>query len=339
MSLSPQHEQMSLGSPSQSPPMGSQYLPQFLQGDFHSSFNASQINSRNSPKLQFWPGGNVSPPRSTIGRSFSMNTNDISNKFSNLYTEKTELINHHHHHHHNVSQLERSQDTKFGAPPPTNRLIDLHTKPTPNFNDSRRYGDQFERTLPNITQDISYSQLNPLSPPSPTQIDRFYTHGESIKVDDSLDETWVTVFGFPPSSTSYILQDFSLHGQILKYIPNTKGNWMHIRYQTKLHARKALSKNGKILADSIMIGVLPCIDKEIMQQHSGDENLIKSSLDVSIKSNDYLGPPSSKLSRTQSLRSNIRPLGVANRDKDDDGRLPRKNPNIISKAMEYMFGW
>jgi nuclear pore complex protein Nup53 len=36
---------------------------------------------------------------------------------------------------------------------------------------------------------------------------------------------------------------------------------MHIRYQTKLHARKALSKNGKILADSIMIGVLPCIDK------------------------------------------------------------------------------
>jgi hypothetical protein len=54
-----------------------------------------------------------------------------------------------------------------------------------------------------------------------------------------------------------------------------------------------------------------------MQQHSGDENLIKSSMiDVSIKSNDYLGPPSSKLSRTQSLRSNIRPLGVANRDKD-----------------------
>jgi hypothetical protein len=53
-----------------------------------------------------------------------------------------------------------------------------------------------------------------------------------------------------------------------------------------------------------------------MQQHSGDENLIKSSIDVSIKSNDYLGPPSSKLSRTQSLRSNIRPLGVANRDKD-----------------------
>ena len=47
MSLSPQHEQMSLGSPSQSPPnLGSQYLPQFLQGDFHSSFNTSQVYSK-----------------------------------------------------------------------------------------------------------------------------------------------------------------------------------------------------------------------------------------------------------------------------------------------------
>ena len=53
-----------------------------------------------------------------------------------------------------------------------------------------------------------------------------------------------------------------------------------------------------------------------MQQHSGDENLIKPSTDIPIKTNDYLGPPSSKLSRTQSLRTNIRPLGVANHDKN-----------------------
>ena len=39
---SPQHESMSLGSPSQSPPMTGQYLPQYLQGDY-SSFNTSQV--------------------------------------------------------------------------------------------------------------------------------------------------------------------------------------------------------------------------------------------------------------------------------------------------------
>lgn len=39
------------------------------------------------------------------------------------------------------------------------------------------------------------------------------------------------------------------------------GNWMHIQYQSKLQARKALSKDGKIFGEAIMIGVKPCIDK------------------------------------------------------------------------------
>jgi hypothetical protein len=54
-----------------------------------------------------------------------------------------------------------------------------------------------------------------------------------------------------------------------------------------------------------------------MQQHSGDENIIKQPAEIPIKPSDYLGPPVSKLSRTQSLRTSIRPLGIANRgDKD-----------------------
>lgn len=36
---------------------------------------------------------------------------------------------------------------------------------------------------------------------------------------------------------------------------------MHIHYQSKLQARKALSKDGRIFGESIMIGVKPCIDK------------------------------------------------------------------------------
>lgn len=39
------------------------------------------------------------------------------------------------------------------------------------------------------------------------------------------------------------------------------GNWMHLQYQSKLQARKALSKDGKVFGDSIMVGVKPCIDK------------------------------------------------------------------------------
>lgn len=36
---------------------------------------------------------------------------------------------------------------------------------------------------------------------------------------------------------------------------------MHVHYQSKLQARKALSKNGKVFGGRMMIGVLPCIDK------------------------------------------------------------------------------
>ena len=62
------------------------------------------------------------------------------------------------------------------------------------------------------------NQSHRLSPPSPTQIDPFYTHGESIKMDDKLDETWVTVFGIPQSATSFVLQEFSVYGQIIRHI-------------------------------------------------------------------------------------------------------------------------
>lgn len=47
---------------------------------------------------------------------------------------------------------------------------------------------------------------------------------------------------------------------LLLQMSNT-GNWMHVQYQSKLQARKALSKDGKIFGDCIMIGVKPCIDK------------------------------------------------------------------------------
>ena len=36
---------------------------------------------------------------------------------------------------------------------------------------------------------------------------------------------------------------------------------MHIKFQSKVQAKKALSKNGRIFGGCIMVGVTPCIDK------------------------------------------------------------------------------
>jgi len=67
---------------------------------------------------------------------------------------------------------------------------------------------------------------------------------------------WVTVFGFPLSLSSLILQQFESDGEILQH-ESGQGNWMSIRFRSPLDAKKALGKNGKIITDNIMIGVLP----------------------------------------------------------------------------------
>ncbi|KAI0212050.1 Nucleoporin NUP35 [Lamellibrachia satsuma] len=120
------------------------------------------------------------------------------------------------------------------------------------------------QTQPGLNQSAHMSQMigqSAKTPPSPAQIDPFYTQGEAIKPDDELDETWVTVFGFPLAATSFVLQQFAQYGSILKHVVATDGNWMHIHFQSKIQARKALSKNGKVFGTGVMVGVHQCIDK------------------------------------------------------------------------------
>ncbi|KFM69933.1 Nucleoporin NUP53, partial [Stegodyphus mimosarum] len=80
--------------------------------------------------------------------------------------------------------------------------------------------------------------LNSNSHMSPAQIDPFFTQGENLQNSDQLDESWVTVFGFPSASASFILQQFSQYGNIIEHKIHPTGNWMHIRYQSKLQAKK-----------------------------------------------------------------------------------------------------
>lgn len=166
---------------------------------------------------------------------------------------------------------------------------------------------------------------------SPAQVDPFYSQGESLSSDDQLDQTWVTVFGFPPASASYILLQFAQYGNILKHTMASPGNWMHLQYQSRLQARKALSKDGKVFGDAIMVGVKPCIDKSVMDGGAS----VSSPLSTSFSSSVLPSTP----------RSAIRPLSAAYRNSVSDYQVvadrltPRKDDSFVSKAMEYMFGW
>jgi len=171
--------------------------------------------------------------------------------------------------------------------------------------------------------------LNVNNPPSPTQLDPFYTQGELLSSNGQIDSSWVTVFGFPSSSASFVLQRFGQYGSIVTYrmAPN-QGNWMHIQYDSSLQAKKALSRNAKILPGNVMIGVTPCIDIKVM---SGDNSVIGT-------------PTLNTTSSGGDIKKSIRPLTSAYQAASTENKVinnagtPQKSEGLVSKAFDFMFG-
>ncbi|XP_039351625.1 nucleoporin NUP35 isoform X4 [Mauremys reevesii] len=133
---------------------------------------------------------------------------------------------------------------------------------------------------------------------SPAQLDPFYTQGDSLTSEDHLDDTWVTVFGFPQASASYILLQFAQYGNILKHV-----------------------------------SVMESFDR-------GSASSMSSVFTPPTKTLGTLMQPAS----TPRI-STMRPLATAYKASTSDYQVvsdrqtPRKDESIVSKAMEYMFGW
>lgn len=72
---------------------------------------------------------------------------------------------------------------------------------------------------------------------------------------------WVTVFGFSSEDRDMILNMFSRHGNIVSHNIPRIGNWVHLRYSSVLHAQQALKRDGNIISDRLMVGVIKCTDK------------------------------------------------------------------------------
>ncbi|XP_067140269.1 nucleoporin NUP35 isoform X2 [Centruroides vittatus] len=317
---------MTLGSPSSSntpsPPGSSQYLPGYLTG-------------ATTPAAP--PASSVWSVRNPAGRS------SIPPYVTNLQTNLTPLSS-------KTPILIHSQ-TPRGKPgvPPVQTLFDNITSPASNYpakNIATPQKSMVQDKMVNatfdsgnltnsiLTPDRNVNQTTNSSFLSPAQIDPFYTQGENLTADMQLDETWVTVFGFPPAAASYILQQFSQYGTVLEHKIATSGNWMHIHYETKLQAKKAIGKNGKIFGKTMMIGVTQCIEKGVMDESCKENSLCSSAISPFLSSE--------KSGTNQGI---IRPLtqayktAVSTHKVTPQTRTPQKNNNVISKAMEYIFSW
>eukprot|EP00126_Sphaerothecum_destruens_P015009 Sdes_comp8912_c0_seq1m320 len=170
---------------------------------------------------------------------------------------------------------------------------------------------------------------------SASQMDPFFTQGSLHQPNMPLNERWVTVFGFPPASASIVLSFFLQYGDITQHViaPNS-GNWMHIQFQSKMQAEKARSKNGKVFNGTLMLGVLPCIDKQIMAQSSSSSSSQEFSSTAEASSQPANLAPKSLINSYISARSRheVEPSPVLS-------NTPQKSEGIFSKTVDYIFGW
>ncbi|XP_066993561.1 nucleoporin NUP35 [Anabrus simplex] len=328
-------EPMTLGSPVANPPSpggtaaSSPFLPAYLMGE---SAGASKPSSPTKPfkHVTFGTPPTLSPPPEMKGqRNIHLGLASPPEKSSGpptkgLFDSLDETFS--------SPQLNGSIDPAFQEM--TDCLMNI---PTPSRRDQSRF------SIANRTQ-LSFDNKQ------------------------SSDDTWVTVFGFPPSSTSFIVSQFTRYGTIIdKRIPS-KGNWIHLRFKTPMEARTALKSNGRVYPGAIMVGVIPCRDEEVLKLSSrSKENRALNDLDSSlfndssqickvatpstpVPHNSTFGTPTQADSPNLYLGtpvriSSIRPLNQAYRtaqalnEVQGETGTPQRSSSMVTKAMEYVFGW
>mmetsp|Transcript_32619 Transcript_32619/g.92486 ORF Transcript_32619/g.92486 Transcript_32619/m.92486 type:complete len:270 (-) Transcript_32619:2348-3157(-) len=99
--------------------------------------------------------------------------------------------------------------------------------------------------------------------------------GSYLQQHDPLElvDTWVTIFGFNQVDLPLVLREFQKCGDVVKFDNFSGGlpvNWIHLQYQTKYGAQRAILKNGEQLNDSIIIGVKP-LDQRRRQVLAGQQ--------------------------------------------------------------------
>lgn len=125
--------------------------------------------------------------------------------------------------------------------------------------------------------------------------------------------------------------------------PHSQSNWIHLKCSSEQEAQRALACNGNIVSGSIMIGVIPCTDEGVVLGND-KENRAKMSESMQLfstpnKQLGFAGP------RTPVRISNARPLvsgynqHLSTQAVRSPDNVPHKSSGLVTKAMEYVFGW
>ncbi|XP_068210012.1 nucleoporin NUP35 isoform X2 [Palaemon carinicauda] len=324
-------EPMALGSP-----VGSPAAPQ----------HTTPVSSSASTFIPSYLMGDIASPAATSSRvvgSGSTSPNKTTRQFSSSATVST------------PGSPQPCKDPFFSSRlgqdkpggPPTQSLMGIRAPPAlPQSPIPSHIGSPFIDNTTQGTPVMGYASQGtsgtgystPLGPPSQLGYTSAFTpsrdHTSLLGLDvtpshEVLEDTWVTVFGFPVPAASYILTQFAQFGTITEHQMPGTGNWMHLKYQTKLQARKALSKNGKVFSGNIMVGVVPCSDKTLLVDK---ENNISS----------MMSPQTTSLPGTP--KASMRPLTQAYQTAHAEHEVipkintPKKSDGLVARAMQHILG-
>jgi nuclear pore complex protein Nup53 len=72
-------------------------------------------------------------------------------------------------------------------------------------------------------------------------------------------DVWVTAFGFSQQDTPLILGELSKCGDILQWgmFGQANANYIHVQFQNKYAAQRALLRNGEQFSPSLIVGIKP----------------------------------------------------------------------------------
>ncbi|XP_017015611.1 nucleoporin Nup35 [Drosophila takahashii] len=332
-------EPMTLGSPVNSPGSNqSQYLPPFLLGDPqnltpHKNTLSPKPGGRYNVSFATSPGGAAGSSPHDFNRS-AMNTRTLfggggggggvqGNGGHNVSLNQSGAHGHHHHHHQ--------------AGPPTQGLFDSlrEQAATPQqrsqlslLNQSYQTNDSFAPGAPNAINASMRALCSPLGAiASPGVIGTPVSNGNG---NSRLADFWVTIFGFSPGASSMVLQHFTLCGTIVDVVHAPQnGNWMHVRFSSRIESDKALNYNHKIIAGNVMVGVARCTERSVLDKENSSG---LANAEATVASNQPTSPIRPFAQQSYKLARNENTISPS---KD----VPQKSSGLMDKAMDLIFGW
>ncbi|KAL4039471.1 hypothetical protein IC575_003125 [Cucumis melo] len=168
--------------------------------------------------------------------------------------------------------------------------------------------------------------------PTPREVARPEVERNCLPLAKLNEEEWVTVYGFSPADTNLVLREFEKCGEILKHLPGPRdANWMHILYQNRSDAQKALNKNGIQINGVLIVGVKPV---DPMHRQALDEKLNNPGFMV-------IPPVSSRTSELLATRGPMLPYSLQNGNtsaRHSGGAIASPSKSLVSKVMDLMFG-